>query len=202
MKKLIFIVAGLFLTFSNAYAIMTVQGSCILERIVNSSQYAFCGKCTGMEVAVAENPSILGAGATLWTFKIDDDLKGNIGADTFTFKQAGTPGRSKWMPSYVCSAESQRQYCILLSCNAESGFCSPTGISCGKFDVRSDSTGRKTVVSSGVSSRDMLKGMLDRRPALSKELTSNERDAVTKAEDLDYDTFRAVVRKIINERKR
>lgn len=185
------IIIAILLFVPLAQAVQMRPDACVVDRLAEDAQFAFCGVCTGVEKVVPPNSETLGAGATSYTFKVNDDIIGNIGKDTITFKQSGTPYVTRWLVHF----EQGREYCVLLSCNETSLFCAPTGLTCGRFDVKKDNDGKRRV-NGALRTRAIFRGIEERRPSLSKDLSTNERDVISRDEPLEYSDFVSIVKKL------
>lgn len=204
MKKLVFVLAAALILPAAAFAVQVVPSECTLDRQTDIATHAFCGICIGQEVHEPASRTSIGSGSTSYTFKVTEDMKGNVGKDAFTFKAAGVPGRTKWMTTYSCNEKSTIEYCAMLTCSEKTQFCSTVCFTAGRFEVRPDATGKKTLRST--MSRGMLfDGFQQRNSSLMNTLPAREKDMITRTdakEDMNRDDFIGVVRKLVEEKNK
>lgn len=202
MKKLLLTLAAVIILPAAAFANQIIPAECTLDKQADIATHAFCGVCTGQETQQPASRTSLGTGSTAYTFKVTDDMKGNIGKDVFTFNQAGIPGKTRWMTTFNCSEKNQPEYCVFLTCNSETQFCSTVCWTAGRYEVRTDAAGKKAVRST-MSRGMLLNGVSQRNPSVMKSLPASEREAVTRTdtkEDMSRDDFVNIVRSLEQER--
>lgn len=202
MKKLLLVLAALLILPVAVFANQIIPAECTLDKQADTATHAFCGICTNEDVKQPASRTSFGVGSTVYTFNVTDDMKGNIGKETFSFKQAGMPGKTRWMTTYSCNEKTPTEYCLMLTCNAETEFCSTVCWSAGRYEIKADATGRKAVRSQ--LSRNMLfNGFSQRNASVMKSLPTREKDTVTRTdakEDMDRDDFVGIVRTLVQEK--
>ena len=136
-----------------------------LAQVIDRSAVAFQGTC--IDVRTGRDPQS-GMVATMITFRVDDVLKGDVGA-TYTVKQIGGESASEGlhykvhgMPKYTVGAG----YVLFMHGVSSAGFSSPVGLSQGRFTVVSGENGAQ--VGNGRDFRDLTRDTGIELPAAAK----------------------------------
>lgn len=111
-----------------------------LAQVIDQSATAFQGTC--IDVRTGRDPQT-GMLVTMTTFRVDDVLKGEVGA-TYTVKQVGGEEPSArmhfkvhGMPKYTVG----ESYMLFMNGVSSAGFSSPVGLSQGRFLIQDGEVG-------------------------------------------------------------
>jgi hypothetical protein len=204
MKRLLLVLAAVLVLPSAARAVLIVPSECTVDKQVDTATHIIYGTCTASEVKESAGRTLSGTGSTTYTFKVTEDVKGNIGKETFTFRSAGTT-RTKWAVHLKCDEKAPTEYLLMLTCSPETEFCSTVCFTAGRYEAKTDASGKRTIRST------MSRGMLfdpafqQRNAAVMKSLPARERDMITRTdakEDMDRDDFVGVVKRLAEERNK
>jgi len=176
---------SLFGAFARASSVLPVD----LDGLVHGAGVAFQGTVTDVH---SDRDPQTGWIVTYVTFRVDDALKGSVGA-SYTMKQIGgrlangETYRVDGVPTYALG----HSYVVFLHSPSSLGLSSPVGLSQGKFDVAQTANGAE--VSNGRDFREMTANIpLDALPPAAR--AKMELKSAGKVRSLGLDDFKQLVR--------
>jgi hypothetical protein len=158
-----------------------------LAQVIDQSAVAFQGTCIDNKSGRDPQTGLI---VTMTTFRVDDVLKGDVGA-TYTIKQLGGENTSEGLNFTVHSIPKfavGESYVVFMAGVSSAGFSSPIGLSQGRFTIQGGDAGLE--VGNGVDFRDLTENMAGVELPQSKAKASG-----APLRRINLDDFKQIVRK-------